>query len=325
VNETKQFDWKVWRDCGMNPVHPQGGTWQFDRAGWCPGTFVDTYDFEITPFVQAGNNVSIDYAIQPYDPDNGEEGGNYEMAMQLFEYGEPNFHLDLELIDVLAPSTRHEYRRMNPLSLNPVVRVRNNGTDTVRFFNIMYGLLNVEPVEFEWTGKLGFMQSADIFLPKPSWAGMSPSAQFAVSVTLVNGMMDELESNNSMLSAIEAPVILPGIFIIHVKTQGFGRAADNAYRITDEFGNIVHERLVFEDDSVYHDLVKLKPGAYDLTFTDKNEDGMIRHWWLYGEEPEKVGENGELKILDKDGNEIINLGYDFAEKRTLQFFVGEPQ
>jgi hypothetical protein len=83
VNGEKKFDWKVWRDCGMNPVHPQGGTWQFDRAGWCPGTFVDTYDFEITPFVQPGNTFTVDYLIQPYDPDNGEEGGNYEMAMHL--------------------------------------------------------------------------------------------------------------------------------------------------------------------------------------------------------------------------------------------------
>jgi len=53
INGEKKFDWKVWRDCGMNPVYPQGGTWQFDRAGWCPGTFVDTYDFEITPLCAA--------------------------------------------------------------------------------------------------------------------------------------------------------------------------------------------------------------------------------------------------------------------------------
>ncbi|NTV82841.1 MAG: hypothetical protein HGA23_00895, partial [Bacteroidales bacterium] len=119
-------------------------------------------------------------------------------------------------------------------------------------------------------------------------------------------------------------VIMPDAFYIHVKTQGFGRAADNAYKIINEKGNVVFERMVFEDDSVYTDLVKLKPGAYDFTFTDKNEDGMIRHWWLYWEDPEKVGDNGELKVLDLEKNEIMNLGYDFAEKRTLQFFVGQP-
>ena len=52
---------------------------------------------------------------------------------------------------------------------------------------------------------------------------------------------------------------------------------------------------------------------------------MIRHWWLFWEDPDKVGTNGELKLLDLEGNEILNLGYDWAEKRTLQFFVGEPE
>ena len=325
VNGQHRFEWKVWRDCGMNPVYPQGGTWQFDRAGWCPGTFVDTYDFEITPYVKPGENFNVDYLIQPYDPDNGEEGGNYEMAMHLFEYSSPNYKLDLELADILAPSTRQEYRRMNPLSLNPVIRVRNNGTDTIETLSVAYGLEGSKPSIFKWTGKLGFMQSTDIILPKPSWKSLTGNSVFTAVIRDVNGKQDELGSNNRMSAAVEVPVIFPAEFILHVKTQGFGRAADNAYKIIDENGVIVAERLVFEDDSVYHDRISLKPGAYDLTFTDKNEDGMIRHWWLYWEDPDKVGDNGELKILDKEGGELMNLGYDFAEKRTLQFFVGEPE
>ena len=27
----------VWRLCGTNPLYPQGGTWVYDRANWCPG------------------------------------------------------------------------------------------------------------------------------------------------------------------------------------------------------------------------------------------------------------------------------------------------
>jgi hypothetical protein len=325
VNGEKKFDWKVWRDCGMNPVYPQGGTWQFDRAGWCPGTFVDTYDFDITPYVQPGSTATIDYRIEPYDPDNGEEGGNYEMAMHLFEYSAPNYHLDLEMNDILAPGIRQEYRRMNPVSLNPVIRIKNNGIDTVRSFTVTYGLAGGRSEHFEWNGELGFMQSADIILPKPSWKGLSEKSRFEAIIEKVNGKQDELPSNNRLVSAIEKPVILPGEFYICVKTQGFGRAGDNSYKITGESGKIVSERLVYEDDSTYYDLIKLKPGAYDFTFADKNEDGMIRHWWLYWEDKEKVGENGELKILDAEKNEIMNLGYDFAEKRTLQFFVGNPE
>jgi len=324
INGEKKFAWKIWRDCGMNPVYPQGGTWQFDRAGWCPGTFVDTYDFELTPFGRPGERMLIDYRIEPYNSDIGEEGGNFETALQLFEYSAPNYHLDLELNDILSPSTRQEFRRMNPISLNPVIRVRNTGSDTILQFTVQYGLEGGRNNLYEWTGKLGFMQSVDIILPKPSWKGMTGESIFEALITEVNKTKYGHEGNNSLSSSITNPIILPAEFYLHVKTQGFGRAADNAYKITDNNGEVVYARALFADDSTYHDLIRLKPGAYDFTFTDKNEDGMIRHWWMYWEDKEKVGENGELKILDTEMNEIMNLGYDFAEKRTLQFFVGEP-
>jgi hypothetical protein len=325
LNGERKYAWKIWRNCGMNPVYPQGGTWQFDRAGWCPGTFVDTYDFELTPAVKPGDNILIDYGIEPYNADLGEEGGNFETAIQLFAYSQPNYLSDLELVDILAPSTRQEYLRMNPVSLNPVIRVRNSGSDTVRQCIAEYGLKGSKNNSYEWTGSLGFMQSADIILPKPSWTALTAESLFVAEIREVNHNKDGNQANNRLTSSITQPIILPAEFHIHVKTQGFGRADDNAYKIINDKGEVVFERLIFEDDSTYNDLVSLKPGAYDFTFTDKNEDGMIRHWWLYWEDKTKVGENGELKILDTEMNEIMNLGYDFGENRSLQFFIGKPE
>ena len=46
INGLKEFSWNVWKDCGDNPIYPQGGTWPYDRAGWCPGTKVDEYVFD---------------------------------------------------------------------------------------------------------------------------------------------------------------------------------------------------------------------------------------------------------------------------------------
>ncbi len=36
-------------ECADNALFPQGGTWIYDRAGWCPGAPVDTRDMELTP------------------------------------------------------------------------------------------------------------------------------------------------------------------------------------------------------------------------------------------------------------------------------------
>ena len=112
-------------------------------------------------------------------------------------------------------------------------------------------------------------------------------------------------------------------FLVEVEAPGFGRAAENRWTITDRNGRVVASREVFEDDNTYRDRVQLDPGAYTFEFLDSEEDGLIRHWWLRGSDPEKMGENGALRILGTEGEVLLDLGYDFAEKRTLRFFVGQ--
>jgi len=58
----------LWRtDCATNPCSPQGGTWQYNRAGWCPGQSVVSWDNDITASVTAGQSVTLDYNLQPYE------------------------------------------------------------------------------------------------------------------------------------------------------------------------------------------------------------------------------------------------------------------
>ena len=71
--------------------------------------------------------------------------------------------------------------------------------------------------------------------------------------------------------------------------------------------------------------MQLPPGAYTFEFLDSSEDGLIRHWWLRGSAPDSIGENGALRLLDAEGELLMDLGYDFAEKRTVRFFVGDPR
>jgi hypothetical protein len=44
----------IWRDdCADNPVNPQGGNWQPNRAGWCPGADVVPWKFDVTESLSA--------------------------------------------------------------------------------------------------------------------------------------------------------------------------------------------------------------------------------------------------------------------------------
>ena len=63
-------NWTVWKACGANPIYPQGGTWVYNRAGWCPGAAVDVKEIDITPMVSPGQNVTFDYGI-PNNPGAG--------------------------------------------------------------------------------------------------------------------------------------------------------------------------------------------------------------------------------------------------------------
>ncbi|HEY0978134.1 MAG TPA: peptide-N-glycosidase F-related protein [Flavobacteriales bacterium] len=49
----ESFTQDLWRDCNPNPdgCSPQNGTWQYDRAGWCPGAIALPYEYDLTPLL----------------------------------------------------------------------------------------------------------------------------------------------------------------------------------------------------------------------------------------------------------------------------------
>ncbi len=323
LNGWQRFEWEVWKNCGFNPVFPQGGTWQFDRAGWCPGTFVDTYDHDLTPFVQPGEAIILDYGIEPYDPEWGEEDGRYVIEQQLLTYGPPNFQLDAAVIDILAPSDHDEHNRLNPVSGDALVRIRNNGAEPLTSLEIRYGLEESESQLYSWEGELRFLETETVTLPAPDWSGASEGARFTVEVGRPNGEDDQYRWNDRMISRLAAPLLLPREFLVQVESPGFGRAADNSWTIIDRQGRVVAERREFHDDSTHSDLIRLEPGAYEFTFVDGEEDGLIRHWWLRGSDPERIGENGRVQLVSLEDSLLLDLGYDFAEGTGVEFFIGK--
>jgi hypothetical protein len=84
-----------WRgDCDQNPVSPQGGTWEFDRNGWCPGAISVGQLVDITAAVDPGVDNEIDFDIRLA---NGDEYVNTDpdpwlpneiVALRLYLYDE---------------------------------------------------------------------------------------------------------------------------------------------------------------------------------------------------------------------------------------------
>jgi hypothetical protein len=56
----------LWRDdCKNNPINNQAGTWQYARAGWCPGADVKPWTVSLGQHA-AGQSFKVDYAIDSY-------------------------------------------------------------------------------------------------------------------------------------------------------------------------------------------------------------------------------------------------------------------
>jgi Concanavalin A-like lectin/glucanases superfamily/Peptide-N-glycosidase F, C terminal/Secretion system C-terminal sorting domain len=62
VNGVSTFAQHNWTTCNPNPdaCSPQGGTWTYNRAGWCPGSIARYFDYDMTPYV-AGATVGLQY------------------------------------------------------------------------------------------------------------------------------------------------------------------------------------------------------------------------------------------------------------------------
>ena len=66
INKKKHENllWKT--DCYLNSCRPQGGTWKFNRAGWAPGSVVESWDIEITNEMLKEGKLKLNYIPESY-------------------------------------------------------------------------------------------------------------------------------------------------------------------------------------------------------------------------------------------------------------------
>ena len=67
INDDNSIIHDFWRDdCEYNQCSPQFGTWQYDRAGFCPGDKVLYQDFDLNNLLPVGQVSSLDYVLDDY-------------------------------------------------------------------------------------------------------------------------------------------------------------------------------------------------------------------------------------------------------------------
>jgi hypothetical protein len=320
LNGWETIKWNVWKDCGNNPIYPQGGTWPFDRAGWCPGTEVDEYEFELTHLVSPGDTLTLDYFIEPF-VGNGEKDGTFRMSHQLFSYGSPSFNYDAAVVEIITPSVKDQYSRDNPGGGSPVILIKNSGRYPLKDLLIKYGVEGYKKKKEVWKGELNFLETELVTLPSLNWKQLKDSGVFEVEVSLPKKLKDENLRTNKLKSRFHKPQSFPEKFILTIQTNDLGRAMENRFYISDPSGMVWYYKDDFRDSTTYRIPLELSKGVYQFKFIDGMEDGISRHWWNRSVAPDQVGINGAVQFESTTGDTLLSFPPDFGQELLLNFLV----
>ena len=310
-----EYVWNVWKYCGQNPVYPQGGTWVFDRAGWCPGMPTDLAEMEITEFITPGETATFDYGImEALD----QSASNYLVSNQLVTYGPYNHQVDAEIMTIKRPSKDVRYARENPACIDPLIEIKNLGQENLTSLNIEYSIKGGSKLSYQWLGNLAFNETAEVVLPTWdfSFFQFAESNIFEVSISNPNGQADENQDNNVLAVEFEETVKYPQAdmtFVIRTNN----RAAENRLTVKDQSGSIVFERSNMTNTTSYFDNLSLMTGCYTIDFTDSGNDGLDFWYW------EAVGQNvgtGYFQ-LRVDNQLVKTFEPDFGGDISFNFFV----
>lgn len=324
VDGIPRFTWDIWQEteCGENPNIKQGGTWPYAREGWCPGDMVKEYDHDLTPYVQPGDTVLLDYDIEDVPVnDQAQANGNYIVAMDLVSYSAPNFQHDAAIVDVLNPNSYEYYSKWNPTCSNPRIILQNNGEQPLTSCRIRVWVTYGNWQEYQWTGNLAFLEKEMVEIPIADnswWFFANPNDQFHAQVYAVNGApdMDEYAPNNLKKVKYTAPEFIGGPFFAWFVTNN--KANENKWKLIDGNGNTIFERTSLSNSTDYKDTFDLAPGCYSIILEDSDHDG-ISFWYSSQVEGET---SGSFRIRKVGGSIIETFPGDFGKYHRYDFSVG---
>jgi len=316
LNSENLYTQEIWRDdCGEVALYPQGGTWIYDRANWCPGDKATTRSHELTSFIQTGQENLLDFNI--YRPNWNPAEASYIYDAQLITFQEPNFNLDAVMEDIISPSNKDEYFRFNPSCSNPIIKIKNQGSQILNSAEIHYGFDEFSNNIFYWSGSLKFGETEIIELPPISWNWDNQTAFYANIVT-ANNIEDEYEVNNMLKSNYEYVEEYPSSFAMWFKTNSYPN--ESSYEIRNNENELIFSKTGMEANTLYRDTFNLAPGCYKIQILDTggnqylNEDGLS--WWANDDG------SGYARLREVPGGFFKYYQADFGTELTDYFRIG---
>ena len=284
----------LWKDCGENPLYPQGGTWIFDRGNWCPGDLIVPDIIDI-PLTKAKHTINLN--MEPFTANNIDQPKE-QITSYFFQFAEPNHTNDVAIEEIIAPNNMANYNRYNPTGFNPRIKIRNLGKENLQSLEITYKTVGFKEMTFNWKGNLAFYEAAIITLPGEILA-KSGANTFSVLLSEPNGNEDEWDDDNNLESEFNDIPTLPSKIVVDFLTNN--KPEENSLFIVNSSNDTIFMKSpeMLEPATNYSDTLELAEDNYYLMLTDSLGDGL--EFWF---QPEAG--YGSLRLKDADGN-LIHL------------------
>ncbi len=274
-----EYTWPVWTECGANPIYPQGGTWIYDRAGWCPGQASDLREDDITSLVTPGQVHNIDYGVA-----NASGSSNYWVSSQLVSYSNINHNLDASLVDIITPTNKVKYSRINPSCGKPKIIIKNTGSQQINSLTIEYWTNNNSVKETQlWTGALNFLEEEVIELNDPAslWENLlATNNNFHIQISEPNQSQDQYIHNNYLTSKFEPTPVYDNSFAIWLETNSGSvgvNQSETSWEIHDNNNNLTYQSAgggSLMINTQYRDTLTFNDGCYSFRINDSDDDGI---------------------------------------------------
>ena len=319
LNGNSLYTQEIWRDdCGEVALYPQGGTWVYDRANWCPGDKATTRLHELTSFISPGQENMLDFDI--YKANWNPSEASYIYDVQLITYEAPNFNIDAVMEDIISPSNKQEHFRYNPSCSNPIVKIKNQGSELLSSVYIVYGFDGFDSNTYLWEGSLSFGESEIVELPIIDWHSWNQNLPFYARVNMPNNVPeDDYLINDTLYSEYEFVEEYPSSFAMWFKTNNVPN--ESSYELRDNQGNLIFSKSGMSANTLYKDTFNLDPGCYKFQILDTggnqntNEDGLS--WWANNDG------TGYARLREVPGGFFKYYQDDFGTELTDYFRVGE--
>ncbi len=302
-------------DCGLNPIYPQGGTWLYDRANWCPGLRTHRFDHDLTGLIAEEGVYDFDIDIQNITW-SGNQAPVYIWETQLFIYGEKNHQVDAAIEDIISPSNKDDYQRMNPICNEARVIIKNYGSQSLTSATLSYAVNGNNWRTYNWEGSLAFGESETVVLPITEsweWSNQGGNSTFEVRIENPNGAIDENSINDAMMSTFENTPMLPSVLEFQFRTNT--KPNETTWKLFDSQGNVLKENESgMLASTLYRDTFDLTPGCYMMRIEDSAKNGLS--WWANNDG------SGYARLRIPSSTMAHVFKADFGTKIEYYFTVG---